>query len=338
MNFFERLANSVEGGVYVIAEACDNHMGSTRMAKALADMAKACGADAVKFQHHLVTEEMLENELSTDNFDVSLSEFLHENALTLQQHYEIKEHCDAIGITYLCTPFSYAAAIEINDLVPFFKIGSGEFQDYWFIDRLLEIGKPCVFSTGMSTHSEITAWVARYKGSLGEIALLNCLSEYPPSLSDMNLNYISELSKLGVTIGHSDHTQIIGGSVIAASLGARIVERHITLSNFVTGPDSSVSLDTSSFAQLIRELKVVRSMMGTGEKIVNEREQGVRTWAYRSIVSARSLQGGDLITDGCIKTMRPGVGIPSSDYQQVIGRKIIRDIPAGELLSWSDFE
>lgn len=334
MNFFDNLANQSKGGIYIIAEACDNHMGSTRMAKALIELAKESGADAVKFQHHIINEEMIANNLSTSNFDVSLLDFLKENALTIDQHFILKEYCDKLKITYLCTPFSYSAAREVFDLVPFFKIGSGEFLDYWYIDQIFKLGKPCIFSTGMSTHEEIINWISRYNSYLNKIALLNCLSEYPPRLEDMNLNYIKKLNEFGVAVGHSDHTQILGGSIIAAALGAKIIERHISLSDFIKGPDSSVSLDFNNFRNLIRELRVVNQMMGGHQKKVHNLEKDIRAWAHRSIVSSREILAGEVIMIDSLKTKRPANGIPSSQYESIIGKHAKINIKANTLLTW----
>lgn len=333
MSYFSRLVDRADGEVFIIAEACDNHMGSTRMAKALVDVAKASNADAVKFQHHLVDEEMLENQFSTENFDEPLSSFLQQNALSLHQHEEIAEYCRHKGIMYLCTPFSYAAAQEISHLVPFFKIGSGEFQDYVYIDRLVKLGLPCLFSCGMATHEEISLWVKRYGSAEVDTALLNCLSEYPPDLADMNLGYIKTLCKENLIIGHSDHTQILGGSITAVVNGARIIERHITLSEFVSGPDASVSLTPSEFAQLVRELRVVRRMLGS-KKSVNALEEPVRTWAYRSLIAVCDIEEGEQVTFEKLTTKRPGTGIPSAQYEEVIGKIAKQKINRNQMIQW----
>jgi len=336
--FFEDLVNSARGGVYFIAEACDNHMGSFEYAKALVRAAKDSGADAVKFQHHLVAEEMLESCEMSDNFETHLYDFLLENALSLAQHKALKEYCDEQKITYLCTPFSWKAATEISDLVPFFKIGSGEFSDYWFIDKLANLRKPIIFSTGMSSEDELVA-NHKYFQNLGlDFSMLNCLSEYPPIYTDLNLEYISRLLQLfpETTIGHSDHTDDIASSLVAIAKGARIIEKHLTLSRFVGGPDASVSITPEQFKMLAAMGRKVRSSLGEANKQVRPRERKVRDWAYRSIVSTRHLEAGSIIVSEDICTKRPGTGVPSKMYKEFIGKTVARDIPQNTLMRLED--
>ena len=335
--FFHNLVSKMDGGIFIIAEACDNHMGSLEMARALCRVAKESGADAVKFQHHIADEEMLREAEMSDNFDQHLFDFLEENALTLDQHTELKKYCDKIDIIYMCTPFSLQAAKEIHHLVDFFKVGSGEFQDYWFIDGLSKLGLPIIFSSGMSNSREIRDTISYIKEVGLDFALLNCLSEYPPKLEDMNLSYISEMRKSfpDLIIGHSDHTQTTFTSVLAVSLGAQIIEKHLTLSSAISGPDKDVSLTPGRFTELVNDLRRVKKVMGK-EKIVQEREAKVRDWAYRSIVTSRNITAGKKIQLEDICTKRPGTGIPSKNYKDILGRLAKVDIEKGRMISWDD--
>ena len=336
MNFFEDLVNEVSGGVYVIAEGCDNHMGSTIVAKALVDAAIDSGADAIKFQHHIVDEEMLINDLSSDNFAEPLHEFLRVNALSLEQHFELKAYCDAKKITYLCTPFSYKAACEIQELVPFFKIGSGEFQDYWYIDRLIDLKKPIIFSTGMCDENEVKIWLKKYSNNIEDFALLNCISEYPPKYEDLNIRFLEKLQDMSsCVIGHSDHSPTIGSSISAVCLGARIIEKHITLSHFVGGPDASVSLNPEEFKAMADAVKLVRVTLGDS-KVIQDKERPIRDWAYRSVIAARPIQAGQVITLDDLCTKRPGNGILSVDYEDLLGKKAKKNIDKNVALSWED--
>ena len=336
---FRDLVSSVSGGVYVIAEACDNHMGSLEIARALCRAAKYAEADAVKFQHHLPYEEMLRQGSMSDNFDEHLYDFLERNALSLEQHFELKNYCDDIGITYLCTPFSLKAAQEIANLVPFFKIGSGEFQDRWFIDGLKKIQKPVIFSSGMSSYSELKENVEYLLQANFDFALLNCLSEYPPKFNDMNLKFITQLVDEfpNVVIGHSDHTQTTFTSVLAVSLGAQIIEKHITLSEFIHGPDKDVSLNPEQFRKLVKDLRLVNHTLGS-EKIINADEVPVREWAYRSVVAAKDILPGTILDLSHICTKRPGTGIPSKDYRRIIGTRAAKHISENTMIDWEDIE
>ena len=140
---------------FIIAEACDNHKGDIEVAKKMISEAKIAGADAIKFQHHLPEEEMLPDIPMSDNFEEPLFEFLKKFALTLDQHIDLKNYCDKENIIYMCTPFSLKAAREINNLVPLFKIGSGEMTDIPSLKAIAKLKKPMILSTGMSSFEEI---------------------------------------------------------------------------------------------------------------------------------------------------------------------------------------
>lgn len=337
MSSFRNLIKNSEGNIYIIAEACDNHMGSMEMARALARAAKDAGADAVKFQHHIAEEEMLRSAEMSDNFDQHLFDFLEENALSLSQHQDLKRFCDQINITYLCTPFSYKAATQIAELVPFFKIGSGEFQDHWYVDKLKGLEKPVIFSTGMCEEEELYENINFIEKTGLDFALLNCVSEYPPKLEDMNLGFIRTLVDRypSIVIGHSDHMPSTQSSVIAASFGAKIIEKHLTLSHFIAGPDKDVSMDPIQFSKLCSELRSV-NIMCTDVKELHDSEKQIRNWAYRSVVASRDIYNGEILDESCIKTKRPGTGIASKDYRKVLGKKLKFDVKCNTPIQWSD--
>ncbi len=182
--------------VYVIAEGCDNHMGSIETAKEMALLAKLSGSDAIKFQHHLPDEEMLKDVPMSDNFDIPLYEFLKLYALTLDEHEELMKYCKGIGIQYLCTPFSLKAAQEINEIgVDAFKIGSGEMTDVPSLEEIAKLGKPMIVSTGMCTLEEVDrTYNALIKYDI-PLSFTNCVSEYPPVYEDINLNVIPKMIK-----------------------------------------------------------------------------------------------------------------------------------------------
>lgn len=337
MSYFNELVNKTKGNVFMIAEACDNHMGSYEMAKALARGAKKAGCDAVKFQHHLPSEEMLRDAKMSDNFDEHLFDFLIQNALSIDDHNNLKNFCDEIGILYLCTPFSLPAAKEILDLVPFFKIGSGEFQDLWFIDNLKKFNKPLLLSTGMCSWDEII----ESKNSLKDVeyALMNCLSEYPVNIQDLNLGVIKKMIEEfpGTIIGHSDHSQTNFTSVIAVSYGAKIIEKHITLSTLISGPDKDVSISIEQMQDLVFECKSVNKVTNN-KKILNNLEKDIRDWAYRSVISNQNIEKDQVITEEMICSKRPVGGIPSKDYKKVIGLRAIKNIKKNNFINWEDLE
>lgn len=329
-----------DGRVFIVAEACDNHLGSIAAAREMVRQAKLAGADAIKFQHHLPDEEMLPEVPKTDNFDISLYEFLKRHALTLDQHRELKEYCESVGITYMCTPFSYKAAEELCTIgLDAFKIGSGEMTDTPSLLKMARLGRPLIVSTGMCTLDEIqdTADALRKVGAT--FALMNCLSEYPPAYEDVNLGVIQVLRERfpDVVIGHSDHTPDNYTCYAAVALGARIIEKHIILDKRQPGPDQSVSIDMADLADLADGIRKVEAALGATKR-VHDRERVIREWAFRSVVAVKPIPRGHVITEDMLWTKRPGTGIPSKQLPQLIGRRAVVDIPANRLLRWEDIE
>jgi len=299
------------------------------------------GADAIKFQHHLPDEEMLPDIPMSDNFNMSLYEFLKKYALTLKQHIELKSYCESIGIQYLCTPFSWKAAQELNEIgVDAFKIGSGEITDVPTLKRIAGFGKPKIVSTGMSTFEEIDRTYNVLVESNVPLVLMNCVSEYPPAYEDINLKVINKMIDRypKAIIGHSDHTPDLYTCFAAVTIGAKVIEKHVILDKRQLGPDQSVSIDFADLYPLVEGVRKIKFALGTTEKKVHQREKQIREWAFRSLVSTKSINVGEVITDDMIWSKRPGIGIPSHMRNKVIGLKAKKDIPANKLLSWDDFE
>ena len=324
--------------VFIIAEGCDNHMGNLAAAKEMARLAKLAGCDCIKFQHHLPDEEMLKDVPMSSNFDMPLYEFLKLHALTLDQHIELKAYCEEIGIEYLCTPFSYKAACELAEIgVSAFKIGSGEMTDIPSLLKIAEFGKPMIVSTGMATMDEIQRTYDALTSVGVPLALTNCLSEYPPKYEDVNLKVIEEMKKrfANAVIGHSDHTPDLYTCFGAVALGAAIIEKHVILNKLTPGPDESVSIDFRDLYELVDGVHKVERALGA-EKVVHESERPIREWAFRSVVSTRAIQAGEILTSDMLWSKRPGTGIPSHRMPELIGKTAVRNIEENTLLSWED--
>lgn len=326
---------------YVIAEACDNHMGDLNVAKEMALQAKLAGADCVKYQHHLPDEEMLPDVPMSSNFDIPLYEFLKLHALKLNDHIELKNYCDEIGITYLCTPFSYKAACELEEagIAYAFKIGSGEMTDIPSLKRIAKFGKPMIISSGMCTLEELDRTYNALKDCGALLAFTNCLSEYPPVYEDVNLGVLKKMQERysDVVIGHSDHTPDLYTCYAAVALGANIIEKHVILNKMTPGPDQTVSIDFMELHNLVNGCQKVFKSLGN-EKRVRPKEEAIRQWAFRSIVSTCEIKKGTVITQEMIWSKRPGTGIPSWKMEEVIGKTAKKDISNNVLLKESDFE
>ena len=325
---------------YIIAEGCDNHLGDLDVAKEMVRRAKLAGADAIKFQHHLPDEEMLPDVPMSSNFDVPLYEFLQRYALTLDEHAELQAHCRAVGIQYLCTPFSWKAAQELETLgVEAFKTGSGEMTDVPTLVRIAGLGKPMLVSTGMSTFEEIDRTYAALTGRGTPLALLNCVSEYPPKYEDLNLRVIEAMRDRypRAVIGHSDHTPDVFTSYAAVTLGACLIEKHVILDKRQPGPDQSVSIDFQDLAMLVEGIRKIEAGLGA-VKDVHEAERPIRAWAFRSLVTTRAVAAGEVLDDAAVWSKRPGTGIPAHRMDEVVGRRARRDLPANVLIAWDDVE
>jgi N,N'-diacetyllegionaminate synthase len=339
-----KINDRVVGGnspVYIIAEAGDNHMGSVVTAKEMARLAKISGADAVKFQHHIAEEEMLPDTPMSDNMLEPLYDFLKRNALTINDHILLSDYCKSIGIQYLCTPFSYAAAVELyeNNLLDAIKIGSGEMTDIPSLLRMSKFKVPMIVSTGMCTLEEIEETYNALIQSGVQLALLNCVSEYPPVYEDINLGFIKEMESQfkKAVIGQSDHTPTNYTCFAAVALGAKLVEKHVIINKLTPGPDQSVSLDFNEFSDLVKGIRIIEAASGASKKVHNK-EISIRNWAFRSLVSTREIKAGEIINESDVWSKRPGTGIPSKYMNQMIGKKALVDIAKNKLLSWDEVE
>lgn len=324
---------------FIIAEACDNHMGDLDAAFEMARLSKLAGANAVKFQHHLPEEEMLSDIPMSDNFDEPLFDFLKKYALDIKQHTALKTYCDEIGITYLCTPFSWAAAQELIPLnLPLFKIGSGEMTDLPYLKKMATLNKPLIISTGMATIPEIKRTYDTLIELKVELALLNCTSEYPPVYEDINLGFIQVMLNNfeKAVIGHSDHTPDLFTSFGAVAKGAKIIEKHVILDKRTPGPDQSVSIDFNELRTLVDGIRKIEAANGSTKK-VHTKENQIRDWATRSVVSVADISKGETISNQMVWTKRPGTGIPSHLMDDVVGKIAKVDIPENTLLSWEMF-
>ena len=318
---------------FLIAEACDNHMGSLENAFKMVDLAKLAGADAIKFQHHLPDQEMLRDVPTSENFNIPLYEFLIKHALKLDEHILIKEYCDKKNIEYMCTPFSLKAAEEINNLVNRFKIGSGELTDTPTLIEISKFNKPMILSTGMSKFEEIDNTYNILIERNVKLSFLNCVSEYPPIYEDLNLKVIQKLIDKyhKAKIGHSDHSPRIETSIAAVALGAEIIEKHVTLDKGMPCPDQSVSIDFNEFSNLVESIRNVELALGD-RKIIHKKEESIRAWAHRSLVTIKDIQKGEILTTENIWGKRPGTGIPSSKMEKYLGRKVNSFIPINTII------
>lgn len=306
----------------LIAEACENHLGSLEVARDMVFKAKHSGAQYVKFQHHLRDFEMIPGLKMSSNFDEDLYDFLGRCSLSISDHVELKSYCDEIGIGYLCTPFCLEAAAELLEhaLVDTVKIGSGELLDFRMISFLVEHNISLILSTGMSTFSEISKSVEFLTARSASFALLHCVSEYPPKYSDVCLDSITTLMNMypDLVIGFSCHTPDIYTALASVSLGAKIIEKHVILDKSVSCPDQSVSISFEELSCLADGIQKIHTSLGIREG-VHDLELDIRSWARRVCVVTKHISKGDFFTHENLTTMRAGDGLSSEYYFDLIG-------------------
>jgi N-acetylneuraminate synthase len=329
---------------YIVAEAGVNHDGSIDAALALVDAAAGAGADAVKFQifrTELVVSVGAPKAAYQLQRDPAGSQFEMVRGLELgpDAFRTIVDHCAERSIRFLATPFDEESADVLEDLdVDAFKIGSGDLTNHPLLAYIAEKGRPMIVSTGMSTMEEVEAAVAVI-ASAGDppFALLHAVSNYPAAAPDVNLSAMSALrERFGVPVGYSDHTMGIVVALAAVALGASVIEKHITLDRTRQGPDHAASIEPAELEQLVQGVRVVESALGTGEKSPAASESPMRLVARRSLALARSKLAGEEISVRDLVSLRPGDGISPSEAAAVMGRRLVRDLPAGSFLAWED--
>ncbi len=360
---FGKLKIGGNNPVVIIAEIGVDHVGDMSKAKKMIEMARHAGADVAKFQIHLPHIEMVPDN-SIKFHGGSLFDFFKKSHLTGPQHRELKDHCEKIGIEYLCTPFCPASVDILNDIVEVkaFKTGSGEITNLPQHRKLAKIsaktGKPVLVSTGMCTMDEIadTVSVYREESALKNLVLMNCTSEYPLTrYEDISLGLIEVFkNKFGVLVGQSDHAINNAISFAAVAKGAKIIEKHFTLSYGGPGCDDSVALEPKAFGDLVkgirenasklnkRDMKIVELASGS-EKTVRLREWPTRNWAFHSVVTNRPIKKNEKISLTNVRPARPGKGIPAKFLDkkysgELMGLKVKKYLPKNYILNWADLE
>jgi len=319
---------------YIVAEMNSSHNGNMDTAKEMIDAAKACGCDCVKFQSWSA-ESLYADEYYNAN-PIS-KRIVSKFSLSEDELLELSLHAKKMGIDFSSTPYSQA---EVDFLVekteaPFIKIASMEINNLPFLKYIGRKGVPIVLSTGMSTLEEIRDAVHALE-SVGnrQLCILHCVSVYPASAEIINLNNVIMLKDEfpDYVIGYSDHT--IGYEVSAASvaLGASLIEKHFTLDNKKMGMDNNMAIEPVDMKNLVNACRNVYKAMGKRERILLEGEDEQRLKMRRSIVAARNLRCGEMISEGDLEFKRPGDGIAPNRLEEIIGKVVKKDIPKGYLI------
>lgn len=337
--------------VVIIAEAGVNHNGEIEKAIELIDVAADAGADFVKFQT-FKAESLVNINAKKASYQIKNSKEEKDTQFEMLKKLEIEDdwyptlihRCKEKGIQFLSTGFDEISIDLLEELkIPFHKIPSGEITNKPFLQHIARIGKDIVLSTGMANLKEIKAaldvlYLEGIKKS--QVTVLHCNTEYPTPMEDVNLLAMKQMAKdLKVKVGYSDHTLGIEVPIAAVALGARVIEKHFTLNRNLPGPDHAASLEPEELKSMVKSIRnIEKAISGNGIKEASKSELKNIDVARKSLHISKQLFKGDTIDFQFLKALRPGNGISPMEIDNVIGKRINKDLPSGHLLNFNDLE
>lgn len=333
--------------VYIIAEVGPNHLGSLLLAKQYIKVLSKTGVDAIKFQIGIPQEHY-----SLDSFfpkyqikhypkKFKLFEVVKKRLLKLKEHKELYKECKKYNIDYLCSAFDLKSLkyLNTNFKLKYFKIPSSEILSIDQLDYVSKVKKDIILSTGMAKEEEIDFAINRIrKNSKNRIILLHCVSSYPTEIRHLNLNYLKKIyRKFNCDVGFSDHSKNNLSAVIAVTLGAKIVEKHVTFNNNLDGPDHLASLDIGDLDSFVKSIRETEVILGKEKKIISNNEQEVKKSLRKSCVAANNLIKGKIIDRKDIVIRRPGTGLSPIWIEKIIGKKIKKSVKKNRLIKKNCF-
>lgn len=322
--------------IIIIAEAGVNHNGSLELAKKLVDEAKRAGADYVKFQTSTpekvisVFAEQAEYQKNNTGTQESQLDMVRKIMLSLEEFRPLKEYCDKVGIKFMSTPFDLDAIDLLASFgMDYMKVPSGEITNLPYLRKIAKLRMPVILSTGMSRIGEVedAINILIYGGMKREnIILLHCNTEYPTPYEDVNLKAMLTLrDTFGVRVGYSDHTKGIEVPIAAVAMGAEVIEKHFTLDHNLPGPDHVASLEPKELKAMVDSIRNIEKAIGSGLKVVSSSEEKNIKIARKSIIAAKDIKAGELLTEENLTVKRPGNGVSPMLWDSVIGTKAKRD-------------
>ncbi|OJI07368.1 polyhydroxyalkanoate biosynthesis repressor PhaR [bacterium CG10_46_32] len=326
---------------FVIAEIGINHEGSMAKAKRMIRDAAKAGAECVKFQAHVISDEMVPvaKKVIPGNAKESIWDIMSRCAFSEKQDHELKAYTEKLGMLYLSTPFSRAGADQLHKMqVKAYKIGSGECNNYPLIEHIARFKKPVILSTGMNDIASVKKSVAILRTHSVPFALLHCTSMYPTPYDKVRLGALADLAKAfpDAVVGLSDHSFGNYTSFGAIPLGASILEKHFTSYKEWPGPDVSISIDPAELKELIQGSRAIHAALG-GKKDILKEEQPTINFAYACVVTTKPIAKGEKFTQDNLWVKRPGTGeIKAIEYKKIIGKKAKRGIKADMQLKRKD--
>lgn len=331
--------------IFLVAELSANHHQSKDIALKTIKAAKESGADAVKLQTY--TPECLTLNCNSKYFQIQGTLWEGKNFYQLYQeamtpwewHKDLFEYAKELGIICFSSPFSKEGVDFLEELGnPIYKVASFEIVDLELIEYMAKTKKPIILSKGIATKEEIKEALDVCKKEVKDITLLQCTSSYPAPLNEANLSLIPKMQKdFGVKVGLSDHTLGITAPIVAASLGAKVIEKHFILDKRLGGPDSAFSIEPQEFSTMAKAVREVEELLGVESYELSQKSKEGRVF-MRSLFVVEDIAKGERIKENQIRSIRPGYGIPPKMKYQVVGKKAKKALKRGEPLSFGDWE
>lgn len=324
----------------IIAEAGVNHNGDIELAKKMIESAKESGVDIVKFQTGMAENNISRfakkagYQIEQTGADESQFEMVKKLCLKYDDYVILKEYCDKVGIQFLSTPFDPESVRFLDQLQSIFKVPSGEITNYPYLIEIAKTHKDIIMSTGMCTLEEIHACIDLLKNNgAGEISLLHCNTEYPTPYEDVNLRAMLTIrDEFACRFGYSDHTMGIEIPIAAVAMGATIIEKHFTLDRNMDGPDQKSSVEPDELKQMVTAIRHIEMAIGDGVKRPSKSEVKNIEVVRKSIVAAKQIKTGELLTTENIAAKRPGTGISAMRWNEIIGTRSNRDYEKDEMI------
>jgi len=324
---------------FIIAEIANNHNGKIENAKKLIDIAKEAGADAVKFQKRTLEELYREDFLNNPNLGEHglhyMIPVLKQFELSMEQMRELVKYCREKEIMFMITPWDKKSADFVESLnAEAFKVSSADMTNLDLIGYLAEKKKPLIISTGMATEEELATTLKFLEEKKAEYVILHCNSTYPAPIDLLNLNYIKRLKELTeVPVGYSGHEQGTLMGAVCVALGARVLERHITLDHTMEGPDHKASLEPDELKDYIQKVRETELALGTKKKVYSRGEFLNREVLGKSLAAKEDITKGSNITKKMVQVIGPAKGLSPQHMDDVVGKKAERDYKKGEFFT-----
>lgn len=330
--------------VYIIAEIGNTHEGSLGLAKCFIKAAADCGVDCVKFQTHIFDAESLTSAPNPPYFkDETRKEYFDRTAFTIDEWKELKRYCeDDCGKDFISSPFSLEAVDLLNEVgIQSFKIPSGEVTNLPFLEHVAKTGKQVILSSGMNTWEEMDEAVATLRANrCTDLIMLQCTSEYPCPPEKAGLNIMLEMKeRYNVPVGFSDHTLGSAVPITAVVMGAVLIEKHFTLSQLAYGSDAKNSTEPEDFKRLVSDIRMAELAINSKrEKNLDDGLRNMKMIFEKSIVAAKTIQAGEVITREHLAYKKPGDGIPAREFKDFLGKTLKITAQPDHKFVPSDFE